>query len=65
MLDLGLNQLKTIEEFEKISVYPNLKNFDFKQNPFIDENPVNYLFKVLSKLPTLKIINGYEVKFTI
>lgn len=51
-----------LEEIEKIrDAFPGLKNFDFKQNPFVHENEDNYIFKILAKFQQLETINGHKV----
>lgn len=57
-----MNQLKALEEIEKIrDAFTGLKDFDFKQNPFVNENESNYIFQILAKFQQLELINGHKV----
>ena len=63
-LDLGLNHITKLEEFEKLSIFTSMKSLDVKQNPFIDNNEKNYIFKLISKLPDLEVINDFPVSYS-
>jgi Leucine-rich repeat (LRR) protein len=61
-LDLQLNQIASIEEFEKLVQYENLRNLDLKQNNFIDDNEHDYMFQIIAKIPQLTQINDFQVR---
>ena len=61
-MDLQLNQIASIEEFEKLVQYENLRNLDLKQNNFIDDNEHDYMFQIIAKIPQLTQINDFQVR---